>query len=174
MTKSSKRAQSGLAMVAVLVMMIAISLFGVAVMNMSGLEQRIAGNFQLVAESFEVSEAGLRGAISLSEGTNDPFQGPGATLGTYVLVEDPSQTDTHKVNPFYGENPISSIYGESGLNIALHLVGVERPCPRSTNPTSTSISSCDYYRLDSFHENDSTGVETGVAIQVVEEVTESN
>ena len=36
--------QHGMAIITVLVMLVAISLFGVAVMNMGGLEQRMSGN----------------------------------------------------------------------------------------------------------------------------------
>ena len=168
--------QSGIAMVSVLVMMIAIALFGAAVMNMGGLEQRIAGNFQLVAESFEVSEGGIRAAVSLAESGNstDPFQGPGASLGGTTVVVDPDQTTTYAVDPFFGSNPVASINGVSGLDIDLHLVGIDQLCPRSTTATSTAISKCDYYRLDSRHSHANTGVVSGVALHVVEEVTASN
>lgn len=176
MITKAKRSQSGIAMVAVLVMMVAIALFGAAVMNMSGLEQRIAGNFQLVAESFEVSEAGLRAAVSLAESgaTTDPFQGPGATLGSKTLVVDPDQTAANAANPFFGDNPIQSLAGQSDLGVVVHLVGIDQLCPRSATATSTSISKCDYYRLDSSHEHANTGVVTGVELHVVEEVTASN
>lgn len=167
MSCRSQPRQSGMAMVIVMVMMIAITLFGIAVMNMGALEQRMAGNYQLLAESFEVSEAGLRGAIALSAGTANPFN-------ARTMVEDPAQTAANAVNPFASVDPLSSIHGEAGLDVDLHLVGVGFDCPRSSAPTSSTLIDCDYYRLDSQHKVTNTGVKTGVALHVIEQVPEGN
>jgi hypothetical protein len=158
MTMRIELKQKGIAIVTVLVMMVAVSLLGISVVNMSNLEERISGNFQLVTESFELAEAGISGAMSLREQANTPFKGA-PTLTEY----DPDNKDQNgnpidvSVDPFSSVNPISGLHGVSA---GLTLICSECLAPRVSG-FSTAFG-FDWYRVESRHQHAGTGVEREV------------
>ena len=173
-TKSPAARQSGMAMVTVMVMLVAISLLGVVVMNMGSLEQKMAGNFMLLQESFDATEGGVSATVSLDGDTDDPFGGPAAVN----LPGTPYLDDWCPGWPRVGDPPIwcaelgtlTRISTMTGVDANLNLVAVAEECPRAESATGVKFSACDYYHVDADHQQANTGVGYAVTQHVVNEV----
>jgi len=146
--RTHKREQ-GVVMFISLLMLVLLSIIGIAAISTSIFELRMAGNVQNMYDSFQSADAGV--AASMSQGSTfdgtdktDIFAGGDAgTIEAYIVAE---------------------------VDVARLLPGMELTCPRSSGSSSVTFIGCEHYTVDSEHEDDATGARTHVYQGAVREI----
>ena len=144
-----RKRQKGVVMLVSLLMLVILSLIGIAAISTSVFELRMAGNIQNMYESFQSADAGIAAAMSdggVFDGTDkaDIFAGGDAgTVEEYIVAE---------------------------VNVGRLLPEVELTCPRGPGASSVTFIGCEHYTVDSEHENDATGARTHVYQGAVREI----
>lgn len=143
------RRERGVVMVVSLLLLAILSLIGVSAMSTSIFELRIAGNVQSLYDSFQSADAGVA-----------------ATMAGSGSFDGGDQTDL-----FYGGTAGSiEDYIVAEVNVERILPGVELSCPRGPGSSSITLIGCEYYLVDSEHENAATGARTKVFQGAVREI----
>jgi type IV pilus assembly protein PilX len=163
-----QRRCDGSALIIALLILIVMTILGISTVTTSTQEMIMAGNTQDSSSSFQASESGITGTMSLVATSNDPFDGKDHT----------DDKDDSKFNAFYdttspfnkkSTHPLYDVE-KTGDNIAVNITihvpidGVtEVTCPRKARGSSVDIVTCENYVLDSTHTSSSTGAHTKIA-----------
>ena len=141
--------QKGVVMLVSLLMLVILSLIGIAAISTSVFELRMAGNIQNMYESFQSADAGI--AAAMSDG------------GSFDGVD--------KADIFGGGEPGSvNDYIVAKVNVGRLLPEVELQCPRGASSSSVTFIGCEHYTVDSEHESEVTGARTHVYQGAVREI----
>ncbi|MCP3851191.1 MAG: hypothetical protein GY694_13270 [Gammaproteobacteria bacterium] len=170
----------GAALFASMMILILLTAIGLASMNSSVVELKIATNLQEKSIGFQSSQAGIDTVMCLTDTLDNPFD------LKYELVEDvetdPSlkfQWDTvHDTGfPYYNRNPISGItdatskttcsivsdgdavsnISNTELAVATRQVARKIDCPREENASSFGKIKCNNYIIDSRYSYGASG-----------------
>jgi len=146
--RTCKREQ-GVVMFISLLMLVILSIIGVAAMSTSIFELRMAGNVQNMYDSFQSADAGIAAAMSQS--------------GTF--------NGGDKTDIFAGGS-VGTIEGfiVAKVNVGRLLPGLELTCPRSAGSSSVTFIGCEHYTVDSEHDDAATGARTHVYQGAVREI----
>lgn len=143
MAMQMPKAEHGAALIIALLLLTILTIIGLSGMTSSVFELRMAGNTQDFYDSFQSADAGISATMALSNDVGDPFVG-----GDEGDVIDPSSDLSA---------PLSKVKGVA-VDVKLILTNVE--CPRAEDGSSTDLLDCEYYRVNSAHENANTGART--------------
>jgi hypothetical protein len=122
-----------------LLLLLILSIIGVAGMSTSIFGLRMAGNMQSMYDSFQLADAGRAAAMSDAGSFNggdqtDIFAGSDA-IDTYIVAE---------------------------VNVVRLLPDVELECPRSPAASSIGFIACEFYTIDSEHEDAVSGARSKI------------
>jgi hypothetical protein len=90
----SRKLQAGTVLVMAMVILLILSLIGIAAMNTSSLEERMAGNIQESIQAFQAAESGLNkvattsGALNLTSSTTNSFTFGATTASVTVSFKE--------------------------------------------------------------------------------------
>ncbi len=158
-TRSSAQ-QSGVALATSLLFLLVVTLIALTAANNSTLGLKMSANMQDSYRSFQAAEAGIYAALGLAGTTEDPF------IRGDVVSEPFTDVAEHPLRNL-GANP------DTLVDVDVHLIAVERTCPRparSSGGSSVDVFDCDYYRIESEHDQPGRArsrVEMGVVKTVI-------
>ena len=163
--RSHKHRQSGVALVVALLFLLVVTIIAVTAANNSALGLKMSTNMQDSYQSFQAAEAGIYGVISLAGSTNEPFN-------RRTVVTDPFNglSATHPLRNL-APDPNSPVI--DNVDVTINLLGTDRTCPRppgGAGGTSVGLFDCDYYQIQSEHDDPGrarTSVELGVVKTVI-------
>lgn len=150
----------GMALVTSLLFLLVITVISVVAANNSAMSLKMSANMQDAYRSFQQAEAGVNGALGLVGTPQDPF------TRDDVVAEPFADVTNHPLRNL-GEDP------DTLVDVDVYLVAIDRACPRSSvgsGGTSVGILDCDYYRIESEHDDAGharTRVEMGVVKTVL-------
>ena len=134
-------AQSGVALVIVLLFLLVVTVISVTAAMNSSLSIKMTTNLQDTYHSFQSAEAGIYAVLGLTETADDPFD--------RSTVKDPLTAYTIENHPL---NKISG--GKESVSTEIKPLSILASCPRTyaeRGGTSTNMFRCDYYRIKSQH-----------------------
>lgn len=149
MAQRTPMREHGVVMFVSLLLLIILSIIGIAGMSTSIFDLRIAGNTQRLYDSFQSADAGLAAAMS----DEDTFDG--SDKSDLFAGGDPGSTEDYIV---------------AEVNVERVLPDVELSCPRSPDSSSVAFIGCEHYTVDSEHQDAVTGARTQVYQGVVREI----
>lgn len=147
MNARKKKGEQGAVLLVSILLLLILSILGVAGMSTGIFGLRMAGNMQSLYDSFQIADAGRAAAV--------------ADAGSFTGGD---QSDI-----FSGSDPIDD-YIISEVNVVRLLPDVELECPRSTAASSIGFIVCEFYTIDSEHDDPVSGARTKVFEGVAKEV----
>ena len=138
--RAYKREKGTVLLVSLLLLLI-LSMIGIQGMSTGIFGLRMAGNVQSIYDSFQLSDAGRAAAKADAASFNGGDQldifsgGDSGTTSDYIVAE---------------------------VNVVRLLPDVELECPRSPAASSITFVGCEYYTIDSEHEDAASGARTHV------------
>lgn len=157
--------QSGVALATSLIFLLVVTIIALMAANNSALNLKMAASMQDTFRSFQAAEAGVYAVLGLTGTAADPFRRQAEVLDPFADVS-PHPLQSLADDP---DDPDSAI----SIVTSTALVSMQRSCkrpPREGGGTSIFIIDCDYYRVDSEHNQPGrarTRVEIGVAREVI-------
>ena len=153
--------QQGVALATSLLFLLVVTILSITAANNSSLGLKMSANMQDSYRSFQAAEAGIYAALGLAGTAQDPFQ-------RQAVVNDPFQgVSTHPLRNLAADP------NDVPLNVDVYLISTARACPRppaQRGGTSVGVLDCDYYRVESEHDEPAkarTRVELGVVKTVI-------
>ena len=134
-------AQSGVALIIVLLFLLIVTVISVTAAMNSSLSIKMTTNLQDAYHSIQSAEAGIHAVLGLTETADDPFE--------RIAVKDPFAAYTVENHPL---NKISG--GKKSVSTEIKPLSILASCPRTyaeRGGTSASMFRCDYYRIKSEH-----------------------
>ncbi|QFU76998.1 hypothetical protein EY643_15825 [Halioglobus maricola] len=162
---SHNQRQSGVALVTALLFLLVVTIIAVTAANNSALGLKMSTNMQDSYQSFQAAEAGIYGVLSLAGSSTEPFD-------RRTQVSDPfaGLSASHPLRNL-ADDPNSPVIDNIDTDVLL--LGVDRSCPRppgSRGGNSVGLFDCDFYRIQSEHNEPGrarTRVELGVVKTVI-------
>ncbi|MCB1847703.1 MAG: pilus assembly PilX N-terminal domain-containing protein [Halieaceae bacterium] len=157
-------AQRGVALVTALLFLLVVTVIAVTAANNSNLGLKMSASMQDAYRSFHAAEAGIFAALGLAGGAQDPFQ-------RQDVVTEPFQGIT--THPLRNLAVDPDDQASAPIDVDVFLISIQRPCPRpptASGGSSVGVFDCDYYRIQSEHEESGrarTRVELGVVKTVI-------
>ena len=131
--------QRGIALAATLILLTAVTLLGLYAASNSSLGLFMAKNMQDAFDAFQSAEAGVAAVVGMPQVGTDPFTGTSNSnpLGSYstILLQELNR-------------------GAGSVDTSIELKLRNATCPRSELASSTSLISCDHYRVVAVQESD--------------------
>lgn len=141
------KTERGAALVIALLLLTILTIIGLSGTSSSIFELRMAGNTQDFYHSFQSADAGVSATMALSNTAADPFVG-----GDPGDVFDPTADLS---------GPLTAVNGSPGnVGVSIKLILTDVECPRAEDGSSTDLLDCEYYRVNSAHDNTGTGART--------------
>ncbi len=146
--------QRGAVLVVAMLFLLVVTVISVVAAGNSTFSLKMSSNLQDSYDSFQSAEAGVNGIMFLVGTSNDAFD----------------RTQPENLTPFANvpdsSHPLRNLNGGTGvMDVDVFLTAADRPCPRDSRSSTDGITSCDYYRIDSEHDEPQrarTKVNTGV------------
>ena len=143
--------EKGTVLLVSLLLLLILSIIGIAGMSTSIFGLRMAGNIQSLYDSFQVADAG-RAAAMADPANFDTDNNDDPDLGNFKDILKELDDD------------------ELAVNVVRVLPDEELECPRSSAASSVTFIGCEYYTVDSEHDNEMSGAHTKVVEGAVKEI----
>ena len=131
--------ETGAVLLVSLLLLLILSIIGVAGMSTSIFGLRMAGNMQSMYDSFQQADAGRAAAMSNASSFNGGDQ----------------------FDIFAGSDPIDT-YIVAEVNVVRLLPDEELECPRSPAASSIGFIACEFYTIDSEHDDAVSGARSKI------------
>jgi len=168
-----------------LIMLLTITILGLAIMSDSNIELKIALNNQEKTTAFQSAQAGIDTVVCLSDQTRTGTTNDNPFDYRYDLVEgvaaDPTLQFTwdgvyDDAAPYYDVNPFDEVtqancslddgaisnIPTSELNVSVRQTARKENCPRAEDGTSVGVLKCNSYVIDSRYEYAASGAQATI------------
>ncbi|MES9884068.1 MAG: PilX N-terminal domain-containing pilus assembly protein [Sedimenticola sp.] len=150
MLNAHNKLEKGSVLITSLLLLTVLTIIGLAGTSSSIFELRMAGNTQSFYDSFQNADAGITAAMS-QEGDN--FDG----------------SDKSNIFSSGGTNTLKA-YITSTVNVDRLFPTLNLACPRESGGSSVGFLECEYYRVESEHDDTATGARTLIFQGVAKEI----
>lgn len=147
--------QRGSALFVALIVITLLLLLGASTLSGSMVELKLSGVTKRNMDGFQKSEAGVNAVMSLVDQPTDPFTG--------VDNSDPFQSFSPTTHP------LRDITGGT-ISVETKVIQGISACSRKINASSNSKVACEYYDVQSTHQEANTSINTTVIQGVRKEV----
>jgi hypothetical protein len=141
-TRATSRAEHGAVLVIAMLFLLVVTIISVVAARNSTLSTKMSSNIQDTYSSFQSAEAGMLATMLLTKTASDPFMRQD--------VSDPFKNFTP------ANHPLRDLNGGGAANMTVKTYYDEDTvvCPRMAGNRATSVDTfdCEYYRIESKHE----------------------
>jgi len=157
-----RRGERGIALATSLLFLLVVTVISVVAANNSTMGLKMSANMQDAYRSFQAAEAGVYAVLGLAGTAEDPFVRQDVVAEPFADMEE--------------NHPLRNLADDPDdvpVDVDVFMVAIDRTCPRApvgAGGTSVGILDCDYYRVESEHDDPGsarTRVELGVVKTVI-------